>query len=140
MENPFVGLNLGLGAFPLVTDAETRSISAENPTGEKGGGAKETPGPESPARRLGKGWKVRPCITLKSGERTTLADIEGPGVIQHIWITASEKALRDCVIRFYWDDEESPSIEAPLGDFFLNGHGLRYTCLLYTSPSPRDRG
>ncbi|HIE09403.1 MAG TPA: DUF2961 domain-containing protein [Armatimonadetes bacterium] len=118
---------MGLRALPLVTDAETRSISPENPTGEKGGGAKEPPSPESPARRLGKGWKVRPCITLRSGERTTLADIEGPGIIQHIWITVSEKALRDCVIRFYWDGEESPSIEAPLGDFFLNGHGLRYT-------------
>lgn len=110
-----------------MTDAETRSISAENPTGEKGKGAIETPvDPKHPAYDLGKGWKVRPCIDLKSGETTTLAEIKGPGIIQHIWMTVDTKAYRDCVLRFYWDDEEDPSIEVPLGDFFTNCHGLRY--------------
>lgn len=117
---------LGLGSLPLLLDAETRSISAENPTGEKGGGAKAEPTPDNPASMLGKGWKVRPCITLKAGETVTLADIQGPGVIQHIWMTVSERAYRDGVLRFYWDDEETPSVETPLGDFFCNGHGLRY--------------
>ena len=55
---------LGLGSLPLLLDAETRSISAENPTGEKGGGAKAEPTPDNPASELGRGWKVRPCITL----------------------------------------------------------------------------
>jgi hypothetical protein len=117
---------LGLGSLPLLLDAETRSISAENPTGEKGGGAKAEPTPDNPASELGRGWKVRPCITLKSGESVTLADIKGCGIIQHIWITVTERAYRDCVLRMYWDDEETPSVEVLLGDFFCNGHGLRY--------------
>jgi len=118
-------LRTGLGAIPLISDAPTRSISAENPDGAKGGGAREVPGPDNPASALGRGWKVRPCITLKSGRTTTLAEIEGPGVIRHIWMTVDPKAYRDCVLRFYWDGEEKPSIETPLGDFFACGHALR---------------
>jgi len=117
---------MNLGNLPLLSDAETRSISAENPTGEKGGGAKALPDGESPASMLGPGWKVRPCITLEAGATTTLADVEGPGIIQHIWITVKPDAYRDTVLRFYWDAEEKPSVEVPLGDFFCNGHGLRY--------------
>ena len=75
---------------------------------------------------LGEGWKIRPCITLDPGTTTTLANIDGPGIIQHIWITVNPKAYRDTIIRFYWDDEDTPSIEVPLGDFFCNGHALRY--------------
>jgi len=123
MSSPFQFMSLG--NIPLLSDAETRSICAENPNGEKGGGAKEIPGPGA-SDMLGQGWKVRPCIDLPSGSTTTLADIEGPGVIQHIWITVDTKAYRDTIIRFYWDDEDTPSIEVPLGDFFCNGHGLRY--------------
>jgi hypothetical protein len=119
-------LNLGLGSLPLLSDAETRSISAENPTGEKGGGAKAVPDKESAASTLGLGWKVRPCITLEPGTTTMLANVQGPGIIQHIWITVNLDAYRDTVLRFYWDAEEMPSVEVPLGDFFCNGHGLRY--------------
>jgi hypothetical protein len=116
----------GLGGLPALGDFETRSISAENPTGERAGGAKASPqGPRDPARELGKGWKVRPCITLESGSLTTLADITGQGMIQHIWITVDPKAYRDCVLRMYWDGEDTPSVEVPLGDFFACGHGLR---------------
>ena len=122
----FEGLNFGLGSIPLLSDAQTRSISAENPKGEKGGGAKAVPDERSAASMLGKGWKVRPCITLPPGETTTLAELDGPGVIQHIWITVDPKAYRDTILRFYWDDEETPSVEVPLGDFFCNGHGMRY--------------
>ena len=114
-----------LGSLFLLSDAETRSISAENPEGKKGAGARETPEERNAAARLGKGWKVRPCITLKAGETVTLADIEGPGTIQHIWITVDPKAYRDCVLRMTWDDEATPSVEAPLGDFFANGHAMR---------------
>lgn len=119
-------LNLGLGTLPLLSSAETRSVSAENPNGERGGGAKAKPDEHNPASMLGKGWKVRPCITLDSGTVTTLADITGPGIIQHIWITVDVKAYRDTILRMYWDDEAEPSVEVPLGDFFCNGHGLRY--------------
>jgi hypothetical protein len=119
-------LALGLGTLPFLSNAKTRSISGENPKGEKGAGAKDTPKQGNPAFGLGKGWKVTPCITLKKKSLTILADIKGPGVIQHIWITVAPKAYRNCVLRIYWDNEKFPSIEVPLGDFFANGHGLRY--------------
>jgi len=115
-----------VSSLPLLRASETRSISAENPTGERAGGAKESPIPPSAATALGPGWKVRPAIDLPRRKTVTLADVAGPGVIQHIWITVTEKAYRDCVLRFYWDDEASPSIESPLGDFFANAHGIRY--------------
>ncbi|MGC9469564.1 MAG: glycoside hydrolase family 172 protein [Anaerolineae bacterium] len=120
------GLNFGLGSIPLLSQAETRSISAENPTGTRGGGAREVPDAKSAASMLGQGWKVRPCITLEPQSTTCLADIEGPGVIQHIWITVDPRAYRDTILRFYWDGEAEASVEVPLGDFFCNGHGLRY--------------
>ena len=116
----------GLDGLALLSDAKTRSISAENPTGEKGGGAKAAPQLNSPAAKLGPGWKVCPCITLDPEAVTQLADIEGQGIIQHIWITVSPQAYRDTVVRFYWDGEQTPSVETPLGDLFCNGHGLRY--------------
>jgi len=114
-----------LGSLPLVDNSETRSISAENPDGAKGGGARAAPGPNDPAAQLGKGWKVRPCINLQPGSTHTLAEIRGPGVIQHIWITVACDAYRDCVLRMFWDAEPTPSVEVPLGDFFACGHGLR---------------
>jgi hypothetical protein len=108
-----------------LSNAKTRSISAENPEGKVGGGALEAPDEANAATWLGKGWKVRPCITLPKESNTVLANIEGPGTIKHIWITVDPKAYRDCILRMYWDDEKTPSVEVPLGDFFANGHGLR---------------
>jgi hypothetical protein len=122
----FKDMNMGLGSLPLLSGAVSRSISAENPHGEPGGGAKAVPDAGNAGSRLGKGWKIRPCITLPKGSTTTLAEIEGPGAITHIWITADQKAYRDCVLRFHWDNEVSPSVEVPVGDFFACGHGLRY--------------
>ena len=118
-------MSLGLENIARLKKVETRSISPENPTGEKGGGAHEDPGGEGPATQLGKGWKVRPWIPLPAGSTTELAVMEGPGTIQHIWLTVDSRAYRGCVLRFYWDDEATPSIEVPLGDFFANGHGIR---------------
>ncbi len=115
----------GLGSLPVLSDEVTRSISAENPTGEPGKGALAKP-EGGPASDLGRGWKVRPCITLPGETTTTLAEIDGPGTIQHIWITVDPKAYRDCVLRIYWDGEATPSVEVPLGDFFACGHALRY--------------
>jgi len=123
-EGPMLG-GLGLGNVFMLSDAETRSLCAENPDGAKGGGAKADPEGEGSDRGMGKGWKVRPCITLPPGETVSLADIRGPGVIQHIWITVRETAYRACILRMYWDDEKTPSVEVPLGDFFANGHGAR---------------
>ena len=106
--------------------AESRSISAENPTGAPGQGAKAIPDendkfdPGWPARELGEGWKVRPYINIKAGETATIMDTEGPGVIRHIWLTYDPEYDRNLVIRIYWDGESSPSVVAPLGDFFCN--------------------
>jgi len=115
----------GLWGLPILRSGKTRSICAENPTGEKGKGAMAEPDESSCASMLGMGWKVRPCIDLPVGERTVLADIEGPGTIKHIWITATSRCYRDCILRMYWDDEDKPSVEVPLGDFFCNGHATR---------------
>jgi hypothetical protein len=63
---------------------------------------------------------------MKKGETAVLADIKGPGQITHIWLTTTDKVYRNFILRFYWDGEETPSVECPVGDFFCNGHGLRY--------------
>ena len=125
----FGALGRGLGTLPLLSDMRFRSISAENPRGEKGGGAKAAPGDDQAqgaARELGRGWKVRPCITLPKGSVTALAEIEGPGAIQHVWMTCGEPSYRSCILRIYWDGEATPSVACPLADFFACGHGVRY--------------
>ena len=127
----FGSLNGGLGTLPLLTEARTRSISAENPTGEKGKGGMAVPDPTEPkaaaaaraADDLGQGWKVRPFVRVNAGQTATLMDVDGPGVIQHIWIAGGTPS-REHVIRFYWDGEDTPSIEAPATDFFAIGHDL----------------
>lgn len=63
---------------------------------------------------------------IKSGERLVLADIEGAGVIKHLWFTINchdKHYPRSLVFRAWWDGEEQPSIECPVGDFFGVGHG-----------------
>jgi hypothetical protein len=121
MDN-FSSLNLGLGSLPKLSRAKSRSISAENFTGEKGKGgmAIEGTGAEC-ARDLSQGWKISPSINIPPHSIITLADINGPGIIQHIWMTCFPDFWRSLVLRFYWDGEENPSIEVPYGDFFCNG-------------------
>jgi len=114
-----------LDNIAMLSNAKSRSISAENPNGAAGGGAKAMPMPNEAASDLGLGWKVRPCIDLPAKSVTTLAEIEGPGSISHIWITVGEIAYRNCILNIYWDGEENPSVEVPLGDFFCCGHGAR---------------
>ncbi len=63
---------------------------------------------------------------IKPGETRALAEIEGPGIITHIWITIATSEpyhLKKLVLRMYWDDESAPSVEAPIGDFFGLGLG-----------------
>jgi len=65
---------------------------------------------------------------IQPGETVVLADLDGPGEIQHIWFTigAYERRYpRTMVFRIYWDDSMIPSVEAPLGDFFAAGNGMR---------------
>jgi hypothetical protein len=122
MSSNFNGLGLHLGSLPTLSNAVSRSISAENLTGAKGQGGRSTDGIAAiAARELGQGWKINPCLKLPGKSTTTLADIAGPGAIQHIWITVFPTTWRSLVLRFYWDGEETPSVETPLGDFFCNG-------------------
>jgi len=117
----FNGLGMNLGTLSRLSKAKTRSICAENPTGAKGQGGMAVPDGGA-ARELGQGWKVKPCVSIPAGETYTVADIEGPGAIQHIWMTAAHP--RYCILRIYWDDQEQPSVETPVGDFFCNGWGV----------------
>jgi len=115
--NEFNGLGRNLGNLSRLSKAKTRSISAENPTGEKGKGAMATPSPTSPARELGCGWKCRPYVTIEPGQTRSLAEIAGPGAIQSMWFGGSIVS-RDFIFRIYWEDQEHPSVECPLPDFF----------------------
>src|ERR1041384_2863101 len=76
------------------------------------------------ASDLGRGWKVQPFLRVKGKSTITLGEIDGSGAIKHIWVTpAPLNKTRWFIIRFYWDGEEEPSVEVPLGDFFACGWG-----------------
>ena len=125
----FNGLDMNMGTLSRLSDAKSRSISAENFQGEKGKGGMADPKSDSgkynvanashAAKDLGKGWKVNPFIHIGAGETVTIADIEGPGAIQQIWMTPTGK-WRFTIMRIYWDDETTPSVECPVGDFFCS--------------------
>ena len=118
----------GLAGLPMLDNTRTRSISAENMTGEKGKGGMAIPNPseKKPAASgraaddLGQGWKVKPFLRVNAGQTVTLMDVDGPGTIEHIWMV--EGLSRANVLRFYWDGETYPSVEVPAPDFFAVGH------------------
>jgi hypothetical protein len=120
---PFNGLGMHLGNLARLSRARTRSISPENFTGEKGRGGMATDGTGAAcARDLGVGWKISPSIRIAPGETRTLADVRGSGAIQHIWMTLTGH-WRHSILRIYWDNQETPSVECPAGDFFACGWG-----------------
>jgi len=122
----FDGLEMGLDNLPRLSYAQTRSVSPENFTGEKGKGGMATEGTgANAARELGQKWKVSPSVVIKAGRTFVMADIKGSGAIQHIWMTPTGNN-RFNILRIYWDGEETPSIECPAGDFFACGMG-QYT-------------
>ncbi len=122
----FDGLHLSLGNLSRLSNAATRSISAESFTGEPGKGGMATEGTGArAARELGQGWKVSPSINIAPRQTVTLAEIDGSGAIQHVWLTVHPDWWRRLVLRVYWDGEDQPSIETPLGDFFCSGWGVR---------------
>jgi hypothetical protein len=117
--------NGGLGFSDLgrFGDIESRSISAENFDGAKGAGGMAVEGfGAAAARDLGQGWKVSPAVEIGDGETFEIADIAGPGVIRHMWMTA-KGSYRFFILRIYWEGSDVPSVECPLGDFFANGNG-----------------
>ena len=128
----FDGLDVHMGNLFRLSDAKTRSICPENFTGEKGKGGmaqvcdrgkRNIANAAYAARDLGEGWKVNPYISRNPKETITIAEMEGPGAIQHIWMTPTGN-WRFSIIRIYWDDEKEPSVECPVGDFFCMGWGI----------------
>ncbi len=120
----FNGLTADLNDLIKVSNAKSRSISPEHPTGEPGKGGMitlEEGSAAHAARDLGQGWKVNPYYVIPSGETQIMADIKGSGAIQHIWLTPTGD-WRFAILRMYWDGEEEPSVEVPLGDFFASAY------------------
>ena len=109
----FNGLNMNLGNLFLLSGARSRTISPENPTGEKGGACMAEPGA---GHTLGKGWKCAPCITVPPGGTAVLVDIAGPGAITSIWFGG--EIIPELQLRMYWDDSSAPAVDSPLPAFF----------------------
>lgn len=113
--------------FDLGAGLNSRSVTGENRTGNAGEGGRA-------ASELGIGRKGAPFHVLKPGETYQLCDIEGSGTIRHIWMTGHwfefhwkgeqgrSDMLRRLVVHAYWDGQEHPSIECPLGDFMGVAH------------------
>lgn len=110
-------------SLSMTSTGRSRCVNAENPTGGKGQAAMT-------ASHLGPSRKGTPCLsTVQSGESVTLMDVAGPGIIRHIWTTVTDKTsptganvLRNLILEFYWDGEQTPSVKCPIGDFFCCGH------------------
>ena len=130
-------LMLNLSNLACLGSGKTRSVSPENVYGDKGRGGMALVGDEPQeevvrigqkwarndcARELGQGWKVRPSVQIPARTSVTIMDVEGPGVIQQIWMTPTGH-WRHTILRIWWDGEENPSVECPLGDFFACGWG-----------------
>ena len=121
----FNGLGMDLGNLSRLSNARSRSISPENPTGMAGGGGMATTGTGAEyARELGKGWKLSPSVEVPPGQTHTVADITGEGAIQQMWMAPLfTGSVRDLILRITWEDQEHPSVEVPLCDFFASGWG-----------------
>jgi hypothetical protein len=118
-----------LGNLSRLSAAQTHSICAENFTGAKGAGGMAIEGNGATyARDLGRGWKISPSVSIKAGATFIVADIVGSGAIQQVWMTPSGP-WRYSILRIYWDGQEQPSVECPLGDFFAMPWG-RYAPLV----------
>lgn len=118
--------------FQYSDNMEPRWVSFENITGKKGQGGMEN-----------YGAKGHPCDFLRAGESKTLLDITGPGIINRIWITISDRSprmLRSLVINMYWDGESKPAVSAPFGDFFGIGLGrtAAFQNALFSNPEGRS--
>ena len=127
------GLNVTLDNISRLYNVQSRSISPENFTGEKGQGGMATEGTgKGAARDLGRGWKVSPSVVIKGKSTFTLAEINGPGSIRSLWLTPTGN-WRTSILRFYWDDESDPSVEVPVADFFASGWAKWDRCPLIQS-------
>jgi hypothetical protein len=105
--------------FIVNVPVESRSITFENPKGLKGKGGMA-------ASKIGVGRKGAALRNINPHQTITLCDISGPGVIRRMWVTlpAKKENLLGFVLRGYWDGQETPSIEAPIGEFFGCSFGV----------------
>ena len=65
---------------------------------------------------------------IQPGDRVTIFDVKGAGVINHIWITIAPMRIErnDIILRMYWDGNDFPSVESPIGPFFGQGWNESY--------------
>lgn len=90
-------------------DRSTFAFSAENPTGTRNGGTR------------GKDCeKLNPCLLVKEGDTVTLCEVDGPGMITHLWFTGY--IGHSFILRIYWEGSDFPSVEAPISAFFGCGY------------------
>jgi len=116
-------LGTGLGDLYQTSAAQSRSISPENFTGEKGRAGRATTGTgRNAGRDMGLGWKISPSVVIKAGTTLVMADIKGSGIIEQMWMTPTGN-WRTSILRIYWDGQTTPSVECPVGDFFACGWG-----------------
>ena len=112
---------------------ETRWVSAENMTGEKGQGAKTN-----------KGAKGDAYLLIAPGEKKVIFDQQGAGIITKIWsangIASNVNGRRKVNIEMYWDNAKKPAVDVPFLDFF--GHGLsiptKFETALLASPEGKS--
>lgn len=94
---------------------DSRAVTFENPSGARGSGGTAYGGRKGAPNRL-----------LEPGERVVLADLTGPGVIRHIWMTwlpAPPERMRALVLEVFYDGSSAPSVSVPCLDFFGLPHG-----------------
>jgi len=94
---------------------DARAATFENPTGARGAGGSAAGG-----------RKGAPNRELAVGERVVLADIDGPGVVRHVWMTflpARPERMRALYLEVFYDGAAEPSISVPCLDFFGLPHG-----------------
>jgi len=113
------------------TSIDARAITFENLTGARGAGG-----------TAHGGRKGAPNRRLKAGERVVVADIEGSGVIRHIWMTflpAPPEHMRSLVLEVFYGDASEPSVSVPCLDFFGLPHGrpAAYHCALLAANEGR---
>ncbi len=118
--------------FEYSDNMETRWVSFENIKGEKGRGGMEN-----------NGAKGHACDSISAGATKTLLSMKGPGIINRIWVTISDRSpamLRSLVLKMYWDNEEKPAVSVPFGDFFGMGLGKTavYENAFFANPEGRS--
>lgn len=111
---------------------ETRWVSFENPTGEKGQGGKEN-----------RGAKGHAFDSIAPGEAKVLMDVAGAGIVRRMWFTLTDRdpySLRALRLEMYWDSAATPAVAVPFGDFVgaILGHSTPFENALFCNPEGRS--